>query len=43
MTSPTRGHVFVALGRIRTLAADAVVIPTDRDFKVEPQWHQALG
>lgn len=41
MTSGKQGHVFVALGRIGTLAADAVVIPTDRPFKVERQWWEA--
>lgn len=43
MTSAPKGHVFVALGRIGTLAADAVVIPTDHPFTVERQWYDALG
>lgn len=43
MTFLTPGHVFVALGRIGTLAADAVVIPTDGPFRVEPHWYDAIG
>lgn len=37
------GHVFVIEGRIGHLDCDAVVVPTDRDFVVEPAWHRALG
>ncbi|WP_324651021.1 SIR2 family protein [Georgenia sp. H159] len=37
------GHVFVVQGRIGNLDCDAIVVPTDRDFVVEPPWHAALG
>lgn len=37
------GHLFVIEGRIGNLDCDAVVVPTDRDFVVEPAWHRGLG
>lgn len=37
------GHVFVVQGRIGNLDCDAIVVPTDRDFVVEPPWHAVLG
>src|SRR5690606_17158951 len=36
-------HLFVIEGRIGNLDCDAVVVPTDRDFVVEPAWHRGLG
>lgn len=37
-----QGHVFVVLGRIGSLAADACIIPTDRDFTVEAYWNHVI-
>ncbi|MEE6282162.1 SIR2 family protein [Georgenia sunbinii] len=39
----SRGHVFVVHARIGHLDCDAIVVPTDRYFTVEPPWHAALG
>ena len=39
----TTGHVFVVQGRIENLDCDAIVIPTDDVFRVEPHWAPALG
>ncbi|MDJ0027156.1 SIR2 family protein [Gordonia alkanivorans] len=32
------GHLFIVHGRIEALGADAVVVPTDAEFTVEPHW-----
>lgn len=40
MTSP--GHVFVVRGRLENLDHDAVVLPSDRSFTVEPVWDPLL-
>ncbi|WP_081637211.1 SIR2 family protein [Gordonia terrae] len=37
------GHLFVVHGRIDALGADAVVVPTDADFEVEPHWYPLFG
>ncbi|GAB91541.1 SIR2 family protein [Gordonia rhizosphera] len=37
------GHLFVLHGRIENLDVDAVIIPTDSDFRVEPHWHPITG
>lgn len=37
------GHLFVVNGRLEALSADAVVIPTDADFRVEQWWRAAAG
>jgi hypothetical protein len=37
------GHVFLAYGRIQTVAHDAAIIPTDRRFSVRDSWALALG
>ncbi len=37
------GHLFVVNGRLEALSADAVVIPTDADFRVERWWRDAAG
>ncbi|MDO8108340.1 SIR2 family protein [Isoptericola sp. b441] len=37
------GHVFVLGARLEHLDCDAVVIPTDAYFTVEPHWAPALG
>lgn len=37
------GHLFVVHGRIEALNADAVVVPTDADFEVEPHWYPLFG
>ncbi|MDS1116649.1 SIR2 family protein [Gordonia westfalica] len=33
------GHLFVVHGRIETIGSDAIVVPTDDDFNVEPHWY----
>src|SRR5690554_2912331 len=37
------GHVFVAPGDLAHLSSDAVVVPTDRGFHLEPYWYETLG
>ncbi|MVA74491.1 hypothetical protein GC722_00345 [Auraticoccus sp. F435] len=37
------GHLFVLLGKIGNVVADAAVIPTDRLLTVEPQWEHVTG
>lgn len=39
----TPGHVFVVHGRLQDVTCDAVVIPTDTSFTVEPHWDDAMG
>ncbi|MGE9363280.1 SIR2 family protein [Isoptericola nanjingensis] len=39
----TRGHLFVVNGRLDSLSADAVVIPTDARFGVRAQWRETAG
>ena len=39
----TAGHVYVVLGRIESFDADAMIVPTDQDFKVEPHWFAVTG
>ncbi len=41
--SKARGHLFVLLGKIGGVVADAAVIPTDRDFTVEHYWSGVTG
>ena len=35
------GHLFIINGDLNKIACDAVLIPTDPNFKVEPKWHVA--
>jgi hypothetical protein len=37
------GHVFVVRGRLESIGCDAVVVPTDDQFRVEPYWTAAVG
>jgi SIR2-like domain len=37
------GHVFVVRGLLENLAADALIVPTDRAFQVEPSWAPVWG
>ncbi|WP_336724662.1 SIR2 family protein [Cellulosimicrobium cellulans] len=37
------GHLFVVNGRLESLSADAVIIPTDAGFHVERWWRGAAG
>ncbi|WCB37657.1 SIR2 family protein [Gordonia polyisoprenivorans] len=43
MESTTPGHLFVLQGRIEKVRSDAVVVPTDRWFNVEPHWYALFG
>jgi len=36
------GHVFVVQGLLEHLDSDAIVVPSDPDFRIEPDWHAAL-
>lgn len=40
--SDATGHLFVVHGRIETIRSDAVVVPTDAEFTVEPHWYPLL-
>lgn len=35
------GHLFIVNGDLNKIACDAVLVPTDADFVVEPKWHMA--
>jgi len=37
-----QGHVFVVQGTIGQLGADAAIVSTDEDFKVESSWHDLV-
>ena len=37
------GHLFVLNGRIENFLYDAVIIPTDHAFTVEPHWSAVTG
>lgn len=37
------GHVFVVHGRLQDVTCDAIVIPTDTSFIVEPHWADVMG
>lgn len=37
------GHVFVVHGRLQDVTCDAIVIPTDTSFTVEPHWDDVMG
>ena len=37
------GHLFVLHGRIENFAYDAVIVPTDSVFTVEPHWRPVAG
>lgn len=37
------GHVFVVHGRLQDVTCDAIVIPTDTSFTVEPHWDDVVG
>lgn len=37
------GHVFVVHGRLQDITCDAIVIPTDTSFTVEPHWDDVMG
>lgn len=41
--STPSGHVFVVRGKIGHLVADARIVSTDYDFKVEPYWFDVIG
>ena len=37
------GHLFVVHGRLESVRYDAVVVPTDRHFRISSQWSALLG
>ena len=37
------GHFFVVHGRLQDVTCDAIVIPTDTSFTVEPHWDDVMG
>ncbi len=39
----TSGHTFVAHGRLESMITDAVIVPTDLNFNLEPYWVPLLG
>ena len=39
----TAGHVFVIHGRLESIDADVVVVPTDEYFSVKPRWWPVFG
>jgi len=41
--STARGHLFVLHGRIENFDYDAVIVPTDHSFVVEPHWKAVAG
>jgi hypothetical protein len=37
-----QGHLFIINGDLTEIAADAILIPTDRVFKIEPAWQDLV-
>ena len=37
------GHLFIINGDVTKLACDAILIPTDAGFKIEPHWSTAIS
>ena len=37
-----QGHLFIINGDLTKVAADAILIPTDRAFKIEPAWQELV-
>lgn len=37
------GHLFIINGDLTKLACDAILIPTDESFRIEPAWVKVLG
>ncbi len=41
-TQSSQGHLFIINGDLTKVAADAILIPTDRVFRIEPAWQDLV-